>query len=60
MAAGAVADLAASVLQSRGGSLPPERQPAFADCVRDALVGSGTNTSTLALQALQGFIDGNG
>lgn len=56
---GAVADLVASLLQPEGVS--PERQAAFTDCVGDALRNSSSVGATaVALQALQGFIDGNG
>lgn len=58
-AAGVVAELLASLLQ--GPDIPPERQAAFTDCVQDALRNSSSiGTTAVALQALQGFIDGNG
>ncbi len=60
--AGGVADIVAAALASQGISAPPERQAAFADCVQDALRGGNASalTSTVAVQALQGFISGNG
>lgn len=52
-----------NALAASGVSASPERQAAFADCVQDALLRGGNADAlptTVALQALQAFIDGNG
>lgn len=54
-----MAELLANLLQGQGMS--PERQAAVTDCMGDALRNSSSlGTTAVALQALQGFVDGNG
>jgi hypothetical protein len=57
--AGLVDKLLASLL--RGQGIPAKQRAAFIDCMRDALQSSSSlGTTVIALQTLQGFIDGNG
>lgn len=57
--AGLVDKLLASLL--RGQGIPAKQRAAFIDCMRDALQSSSSlGTTAIALQTLQGFIDGNG
>lgn len=57
--AGLLLDTAIGAVQ---GAVSPEKQAAFADCMRDALTSSanGSSGAAVALQGLQGFITGNG
>ncbi len=59
-ASGAATELVASLFGSRGAAPSPQRQAAFAEWTRDALQAGNVSVATLAVQALQGFIDGNG
>ncbi len=57
--AGLLLDTAIGAVQ---GAVSPEKQAAFADCMRDALTNNanGGSGAAVALQGLQGFITGNG
>jgi hypothetical protein len=51
--------LLASLL--RGQGISAKQRAGFVDCMRDALQSSSSlGTTAIALQTLQGFIDGNG
>lgn len=49
--------------EALNGTANPEKQAAWTDCVRDALAspsGGAGGGVAVALQGLQGFINGNG